>query len=43
MVLPDGAGQQARLGLRHVSRVLDVFGCTVRDVVQVGATFSQRT
>jgi hypothetical protein len=36
MVLADGAENQARLGLRHLERVLQVFGCTTSDIVQVG-------
>jgi hypothetical protein len=36
MVLADGAENQARLGLRHLERVLQVFGCSTSDIVQVG-------
>ena len=36
MVLAEGPENQARLGLRHLARVLEVFGCSTSDIVQVG-------
>jgi hypothetical protein len=36
MTLASGIENQARLGLRHLARVLDVFNCSTRDIVQVG-------
>ena len=36
MVLAEGPEDQARLGLRHLARVLEVFGCSTSDIVQVG-------
>jgi hypothetical protein len=38
MVLAEGLENQARLGLRHLARVLDVFNCSSQDIVQVGLT-----
>ena len=39
MTLAEGMENQARLGLRHLARVLDVFGCSTRDIVQVRTNY----
>ena len=35
MVLAQGFDNQARLGLRHLARALEVFSCSTKDIVQV--------